>query len=288
MKPLLWDAINPLTGTPFTWDDPNLRWGDPSYYLEPGDPGFVPYSNTPVTPKPNRKKMKRQDYFPMRIGDQIVWLRNFKTKLPSHATALGLVAGDLTNILLDVDTAIYGLDTYRGALGPASASGYQCIDAALYDEAVPGLIVWASFTPPPGAPAARPNGCLRRLFAFIADVIKTAPGYTIAIGEDLGTEGTQPPPPPPGTTAPEFDLRPTTGGKLEVRWTKRDFDGVRLEFDLGAAGTKADIDLRPDYTLNWLPPAGQSTVIRVRLRYIFKGEDFGTWSDWRQWTLTGE
>ena len=30
MKPLLWDAINPLTGTPFTWDDPNLRWDGPA------------------------------------------------------------------------------------------------------------------------------------------------------------------------------------------------------------------------------------------------------------------
>ena len=38
MKALLWDAINPATGTPFTFDDPNLFWGAPSYYLEPDDP----------------------------------------------------------------------------------------------------------------------------------------------------------------------------------------------------------------------------------------------------------
>lgn len=55
MKPLLWDAINPITGTPFTWDDPNLRWGEPSYYLEPGDPGFVPYA-TPAPPARVKKK----------------------------------------------------------------------------------------------------------------------------------------------------------------------------------------------------------------------------------------
>ena len=56
VKTLHWDAINPITGTPFTWDDPNLRWGNPSYYLEPGDPGFVPYP-VPV-PKPPAKKKK--------------------------------------------------------------------------------------------------------------------------------------------------------------------------------------------------------------------------------------
>lgn len=61
MKTLTWDAINPITGTPFTWGDPNLRWGDPSYYLEPGDPGFVPYpapapKPAPKKPKPFRRK----------------------------------------------------------------------------------------------------------------------------------------------------------------------------------------------------------------------------------------
>lgn len=56
MKPLLWDAINPITGKPFTWDDPNIRWGEPSYYLEEGDLGFVPY--TVLAPRPTVKKKK--------------------------------------------------------------------------------------------------------------------------------------------------------------------------------------------------------------------------------------
>jgi hypothetical protein len=55
MKTLHWNAINPLTGEPFKWGDPNLRWGSPSYYLEPGDPGFVPYANT-APPPPEKHK----------------------------------------------------------------------------------------------------------------------------------------------------------------------------------------------------------------------------------------
>ena len=131
-------------------------------------------------------------------------------------------------------------------------------------------------------------GCLKRVFTYISEHIKTADAYNLSIGEDLGVEGTAPPPPPPGTTAPEFNLRSTSGSKLEVVWIKRDFDGVKLEFDRGPAGVLADIDLRPNYTLNWLPAPGQSAVIKVRLRYIYKGEDFGNWTDWQQWTLTGE
>ncbi len=35
MKTLRWDDGH-------KWDDKNSRWGDPSYVLEPGDPGYVP------------------------------------------------------------------------------------------------------------------------------------------------------------------------------------------------------------------------------------------------------
>lgn len=231
--------------------------------------------------------MKRQEYYPSRIGDQIVWLRNFKLKLPEHDAALALDPAEVTNILLDVDTAIYGLDNYRGALAPAQSACYECIEIALYGDSGAGNVAWLGFTPPAGAPAARPQGCLKRVFGFINDKIKTSAGYNDAIGEDLGTEGPEAPPAPPSTISPVFDLRETTGGKLEVVWKKKEFDGVRLEFDLGTAGTQSDIDLRPNYTLNWLPAAGQSAVIKVRLRYLLKGEDFGNWSDWQQWTLTG-
>lgn len=261
-----------------TWDQSSATW-DSSFWDLP--------TPSPTPTKPQRHStMNRQNYFPSRIGDQIVWLRNFKTKLPLHATDLGLDSTEVTAILLDVDNAIYGLDSYRGALGPASTSCYQCIEDALYGDTVPGNVMWMGFTAPAGAPAAVPNGCLKRLFTYIADKIKTAAAYSTMVGEDLGIEGPAKPAPSP-TASPAFDLRATTGGKLEVVWTKGPYDGVKLEFDLGTAGTQNDIDLRPNYTLNWLPPAGQSAVIRVRLRYLYKGEDFGNWSDWQQWTLTG-
>jgi hypothetical protein len=39
------------------------------------------------------------------------------------------------------------------------------------------------------------------------------------------------------------------------------------------------VDLRRNTTLNWLPPAGSSAIL--------KGNDTGNWSDWHQWTLIG-
>ena len=122
------------------------------------------------------------------------------------------------------------------------------------------------------------------MFAYINGTIKKAAAYDSAIGEDLGVEGAGMAAPVP-TATPEFTLRMTSGGKLEVVWTNGIFDGVNLEFDLDAAGIKPDIDLRPNYTLNWLPAAGTAVMIKVRLRFIYKGEDFGNWSDWQRWTL---
>lgn len=43
MKIFHWGMNNPITGAPFSWDDANVQWGEPACYLEPGDPGFVPY-----------------------------------------------------------------------------------------------------------------------------------------------------------------------------------------------------------------------------------------------------
>ncbi len=194
---------------------------------------------------------------------------------------------DVTARLLDVDNAIYGLDKYRGALASSSNSCYECIDAALYDSAGGGNVMWTGFTAPAGAPATVANGCLTRVFTYIANTIKTAAGYTMMIGEDLGVEGSVQAAPDPATTVPEFDLRITSGGKLEVVWTKGVFDGVKLEFDLGAGGMKTDIDLRPNYTLNWQPAAGTASTVKVLLRYLYKGEEFGQWSDWKSYTLAG-
>ncbi len=57
MKPLYWDAINPFTGKPFTYDDPNVRWGG---YLEPGDEGFVPYPDPPADDGKSKAPFRRR------------------------------------------------------------------------------------------------------------------------------------------------------------------------------------------------------------------------------------
>ena len=230
--------------------------------------------------------MRHQLYFPVRIGDQIVWLRNIKTKLPGYVALLTLDAAEVAAFLLDVENAIYALEAYRGAIATFPDAAYQRIQDALHNEALTGSIAWLTLALPTPVPTAVAYGCLQRIFDYINDTIKKAAAYDDAIGADLGTEAPTTPTPSVINT-PIFTLRVTAGGKLEVVWTKGAYDGVKLQFDLGAAGMQNDVDLRPNYTLNWLPPAGTSAIIKVRLMYILKGNDTGSWSDWQQWTLTG-
>jgi hypothetical protein len=230
--------------------------------------------------------MRHQLYFPVRIGDQIVWLRNVKTKLPGYVAILELDATEVAAFLLDVDNAIYALEVYRGAVSTFPDAAFQRLEDALHNGALTGSIAWLSFTAPTPVPAAVAYGCLARIFDYINNTIKKSPGCDAAIRLDLGIE-TPAKPAPEADAVPEFSLRFTAGGKMEVVWPKGPFDGVRLQIDVGGGVIQNDIDLRPNYTLNWLPPAGTSAIIKVRLMYIFKGNDTGNWSDWQQWTLTG-
>jgi len=235
-------------------------------------------------PKPRKHQtMKHQDYFPMRIGDQIVWLANFRAKLLLHATTLGLDSAAVAAIVLDVDNASYALEKYRGGVETFAKGAYQRVKDALFDDTLEGTITWLTFAAPATPPTAVAYGCLQRVFAFISEVIR--PAADDALAQELGIVGAAQSAPDSATTTPEFDLRLTGGGKLEVVWTKGQFDGVKLEFDRGTAGPFADMDLRPNYTLNWLPAAGTAIIVKVRLKYIYKGEEFGQWSEWQSFTL---
>ena len=48
MRTAYWDASDPE----MYWGNPNLRWGSPSYLLEPGDPGYV--NPLPTTSEPKK------------------------------------------------------------------------------------------------------------------------------------------------------------------------------------------------------------------------------------------
>src|SRR6266478_8473065 len=62
MKNVFWDDPDPRV----VWDDPNFRWGKPSFLLEEGDEGWVPWPPAPISPKPPKKKRSEKSVGPRR------------------------------------------------------------------------------------------------------------------------------------------------------------------------------------------------------------------------------
>ncbi len=155
----------------FTFDDPNLRWGNPAYLLEPGDPGYTPpiQSNNATTTK--KKKMKHNNYYPMRQGDQVTWLGNFTGKLPPLTATLGLTAGQVTAIVADCNWIIYVQQSWLPATRTWALSGTDALNEAQTGTGS-SVQVLPVFIPPalPAGVVAVNAGALTRLFTLIQTI----------------------------------------------------------------------------------------------------------------------
>jgi hypothetical protein len=278
MKTAYWDSG-------LRWDNPNLRWGSPSYLLEPGDPGYVPDS-PPVNNETNKnkkhKKMKHNVYYPIRIADQIVWLTNFRNKLASHAGALGLTPAQVTAILADCDWLIYCLQAWLPAV---RAWAQSCTDAI--GETQSGVSTAAQLLPV-FAPPQLPNGVvsvnfgvLTRLFALVTS-IKGGGKCTDSIATDLGIVGTEQVGPDLTSVQPILAAS-ISGNQVTVKWGWQGnvayLDSCEIWVDRGDAKgfVLLTIDTTPGYTDTQPFPAGKA-VWTYKAIYRVEDNQVGIWS----------
>ena len=87
------------------YGDKNARWGNPSYLLQPGDPGYVaspPISTLPLKPK-KRPHTVNTDYIPQSYPNLHAWLAKQDTELTAPlATTIGMTAAERTAYLAAV------------------------------------------------------------------------------------------------------------------------------------------------------------------------------------------
>jgi hypothetical protein len=237
------------------FDNPNLIWGSPSYLLEPGDPGYVAPFPTATNQTNQRKKMKHNNYFPVRKADQVVWLGNYAVKLPDYATALGLVSADVTARVADCKWASYVNSTWLAA---TRTWGLACTDAATATLMGTGAAVQTLpvFTPPalPATVVAVAPGALNRLFAQVAQ-IKASTKLTDAIASDLGIVGSEATGPDLTTVRPELAAK-VSGSSVELKWNWQGnrawLEGCEIHVDRGDGKgfVTLVIDTTPNYTDN--------------------------------------
>jgi hypothetical protein len=123
-------------------------------------------------------------YIPTGDADKGIWMNNFKTKLSTHASLVGITAAEVTATQKDADMLLYILNmlelckqtvnnitAYKSSL--KHAVGQQHLGA------IPSLPTLA--TPPPIVP----EGVFDRISKLVKR-IKASTSYTDAMGQDLG------------------------------------------------------------------------------------------------------
>ncbi|MBI3879841.1 MAG: hypothetical protein HY301_07220 [Verrucomicrobia bacterium] len=267
----------------FFLDDPNNRWCDPAYQLEPGDPGYVPPVSPPVKPPTKHQRMKRNAYYPIRVGDQLVWLANLISKLPGNAAALALTAAQVAAAQADARWLIYVLQFWLPAVRTWSVA---CTDAARDAQTGDGtaLMVLPLFVAPPLPVGTVPvnTGALNRIFALI-QTVKDSGKLTEAIATDLGAIGSMHAGPDLTTVQPDFKAKLTAAG-VELGWgwsgNGAFLDMIELRVDRGAGGGEVPLayDTTPGYTDTHPLPA---TPAKWTYRGIYRVGDqqVGLWSN---------
>lgn len=228
----------------------------------------------------------RNSYYPARIGDQIIWLRNFRNKLGTYTATLDYAAADITAIVADADQVVFQLDTINSAAEQFRLSISARIRLILDGPENLPLSPVPVFNPPAG-PAPVPPGALKRLLRFIKNM-KTRTGFTEPIGEDLGIIGDEDTTKRSGADIPEVTAEARSGEVL-LKFIKHGHMGVWIESQI-AADTAWDylaIDTSSPYNdTRPLRVPGQPEKRRYRLCY-WDGTPTNNWSDILEVTFGG-
>ena len=226
--------------------------------------------------------MKRNSYWPIRKGDQIIWLVNWVNKLPGYAIALGLTPAQITAAIADALWLIYVLQEWQGAV---KAFLLACTAAANTAQTGDGTAVMTLpvFTPPALPAGGTPvnTGALYRTFALV-QTIKDSPGRTDAIEADLRIVGSAQQGPDYDTVAPKFIVSLTPAGVF-LDW---DFGGFAafldmIDFEVDRGDGKGWVPLNSDSTPGYTDTFPQPTApIRWKYRAIYRLGDqrVGKWS----------
>ena len=226
--------------------------------------------------------MKRNSYYPTRVGDQIVWLINFANKLPGQAAALGLTPAQVAAIVADCLWLTYVLQSWLPAARAWSLAATNAATAAQTGDG-PGLSSLPVFAPnaPPATVVPVNIGALNRIFNFV-QTLKDNVNCTDTIALNLGIVGSTQPGPDLATIQPIIDVI-LQGNQVLVKWgwggNAAYLDMCELQVDRadGKGYVPLAFDTTPNYTDTQAFPA---TPVKWTYRAIYRVGDnqVGLWS----------
>ncbi len=221
--------------------------------------------------------MAKSPFIPPTDAEKRLWLNNFSSKLGTYAATVGVTAAEVTATAADNLLFGYVVDAHhQHAQTTQNWTAYK--NGARGGPTLGAMPTTPALGAPP--PLVPPNIFGRA--AALAGRIKKHPGYTEAIGQDLGLIGAD-------ITIDLATLKPILVVALKaahpnVGWTKQGMDGLEILVDRGAgAFSFLAFDTIPDYLDTApLPAPGASAVWKYKAIYRL-GDDpavrDGQWSD---------
>ena len=191
------------------------------------------------------------DFLALTETELISFSQNFAVKLAVHDPTLTTIgAADVTQANNNAITVPKAVNTVNNIKE----------DAQEYTNVKNILLYGPLGTPLPTEPSATAwpafvLGEIAGIIAWyrqIANRIKADPGYTEAIGQDLGIVGT---PDVPGVDPPILSGVALSGYNVEVGWIKAGHDGLRVRSQRGSevAWTDLGTDMNPPFLDNRAP-----------------------------------
>ena len=220
--------------------------------------------------------MPKTRYIPSADAEKVAWLANFSAKVNTHGLALGLTPAEILSVSADNQFVQYIWTLLNG-----SRTRMQEITAykkALFDgplvPSLPSVPSGFSLGSPPALVAPDVFGRI----GLMVSRIKAHAAYTVALGEDLGIEGSIETF-DPESLKPIISTRMVGGGQCEVIWTKGKASAIEIEVDRGTGFAFLAIDTVPHYLDTHVLPPGTSALWKYRAIYRIADARVGAWSD---------
>jgi hypothetical protein len=227
--------------------------------------------------------MKHDRYYPEPQAQQVIWLANFKGKLPTYGTTpLALAGPTVTAAVADAGWLQYLMEQWLPAVRSWSKS---CTDALIAAQtgtgsSVMSLPVFTAPTLPTGVTPQLP-GALQRIFALV-QVIKKSGKSTDAINDDLRITGTTDSGPDLATVTPVIGAK-ASGSTVHIDWgyagNRKFLSSIEILVDRGDGHgyVLLTIDTTPDYTDTMAWPATK-TIWTYKAIYRVDDAQVGHWS----------
>ena len=216
-----------------------------------------------------------QNYFPNRVGDQVTWLKNYRTKIGNYQASGGYAVPEIIATQADADFSIALLETWQPAVTQFGQSATAYVNLVLNGPTGTTVVPIPTFAIAISATAVLP-GSLKRIFAFIKN-LKTRAFYTPVVGQDLDIIGAAASMDPNAVPKVSAEAR---SGEVVVRFSKDGHMGVWVEGQVGAetAWSFLAIDTTDPYNdTRPLKVAGQPEKRRYRLCF-WDGDPTNVWT----------